>query len=228
MPFVAAINVDAKEGGTSQLLDALAPCFANHIATIRKKDDEWVLESSSFASCTTVDEVYREANALLSTIRKILALYMAWYDAKIYVSAVMKITDDGTITSRRIWSDSLRVNVVRSPTQVFSPTPSSSLATEVLSRAATDPAINEALSLIGDVTTDWHRVYDILEFLGETNSTTLGASRSHFRRVRQTANHYRHLGRQQGNPLPSHPPTLREAVQFATDLLKLWIAGRIA
>jgi len=234
MPFVAAINVDREAmnvdreaDGTTRLLDALVPCFANHIATIRKRDGEWILESSVFSSCTSVDEVYHEATALLSTIRQILALYMAWYDAKIYISSVMRITDDGTITSRRIWSH-LYLASVRSPPQAFSPTPSGSLATKVLSRADTDPAIKEALSLIGYVTTNWHQVYDILEFLGEANLTTLGASRSHIRRVRRTANHYRHLGRQREYPLPSHPPTLPEAVQFATDLLKLWIARRIA
>ena len=228
MRFVARLNVNPEAAGAAGLLDLLVPCFANHIATIRKKTGEWHLESSAFASCTSLDEAYHKANLLLSTIRQILALYMVWYEAKIYVSGVIQIADDGSILSSRTWSDRIQISVVESPTQAFSPTSSASLATKVLSRAETDPAIKEALSLIGDAATDWHRIYDILEFLGNANLEKLGASKTDTKLVRQTANHYRHLGRQHGNSLPSHPPTLPEAVQFATGLLKRWIARRIA
>jgi hypothetical protein len=104
--------------------------------------------------------------------------------------------------------------------QALIPTDSGSLGTVVRSRAATDPAITEALSLVGHQALTWGRIYDILEFVGGKRSKVHS-------RVKQTANHYRRLGNPNNNPLPPNAPTLAEASLFATDLLKTWIAKRI-
>jgi hypothetical protein len=61
-------------------------------------------------------------------------------------------------------------DIVRPAAQVFNPTASGSLATVVLSRAVTDPAITEALSLVGHEALTWGQIYDIIEFLGRARS----------------------------------------------------------
>jgi hypothetical protein len=77
---------------------------------------------------------------------------------------------------------------------------------------------------------DWFQIYDIIEFLGGDRSiaTSGFASRAQTERVRRTAGYYRHLGRQKKEELPKNPPTLREASVFASDLLRQWIATRLA
>jgi hypothetical protein len=48
------------------------------------------------------------------------------------------------------------------------------------------------------------------------------------RRVKQTANYYRHLGNPKEYKLPSNPPTLYDAGMFAFDLMKGWTAKQIS
>jgi hypothetical protein len=142
----------------------------------------------------------------------------------------VRLTDDDKLIARpHVHSYPVKFNIVRPAREAFTPTASGSLATDLISRATTDPAITEALSMGGNVRTDWPRIYDIIEFLGgEGSIEKLGfAPKSETRRVRRTANYHRHLGSPKKHLLPSNPPTLPEARQFATNLLKQWIATRI-
>jgi hypothetical protein len=140
----------------------------------------------------------------------------------------MILNDDEHVMSRRIYA-TLDVNFYNRATRTLNPTVSGSVATDVLSRAANDPAVTEALSLHGNEAPTWARVYDIIEFLGGEGSIKKAgfAPRSETRRVRQTANHYRHLGSPRSNRLPPTPPTLAEAGVFAKELLRKWIATRM-
>jgi hypothetical protein len=92
-----------------------------------------------------------------------------------------------------------------------------------------DEPIATALAIVGHDEFTWARVYDINEFLGGAKAiATAGfASEKESARVRQTANHYRHLGKAKPARLSPNPPTLLEAILFATGLMKQWIAQRI-
>ena len=140
----------------------------------------------------------------------------------------MILNDDDEVIRRRIYA-TLEVNAYRGAARTLNPTASGSVATDVLSRAAADPAITEALSLVGDEAPTWARVYDIIEFLGGARAINQSGLAPLYatRRVRQTANHYRHLGNPKNDPVPPNPPTLAEAGLFATGILKKWIANRI-
>jgi hypothetical protein len=159
---------------------------------------------------------------------QVLVLYLGLHGEPLTIRALLRLTDDDDIIGRRLY-DTVSMNVYSPARRIFSPTTSGSLGTDVLSRAATDPAVAAVLSLIGYVATDWPRIYDIIEFLGGERSIAASgfAPRSQIRRVRQTANHYRHLGSPNKPPLPRVPPTLREASIFAKELVKKWIATRI-
>lgn len=226
MPYVAGITVAA---GSHHVFEDIAQSFASSVANIRKREGHWILESSCLAACDSHQLAYSAAKEILSTIRSVIALYAGYLgDQPFSVGSTLKLTDDDKLIDSRAYGV-FQVNVVRPASEVFPRTASGSLATDVLSRVATDPAIAEAISLVGHGAADWARVYNIIEFLGGERAIEKSgfAPRSEIRRVRQTANHHRHLGSPTGYPLPSNPPTLPEASRFAHDLLKRWIATRI-
>ncbi len=94
---------------------------------------------------------------------------------------------------------------------------------------ASDEKIAEASALVGHEELTWGRVYDIIEFLGGAKGVAKAgfASVTKTGRMKRTANHYRHLGDPTQYKLPPDPPTLPDAVLFATRLLKLWIDERL-
>jgi hypothetical protein len=104
-----------------------------------------------------------------------------------------------------------------------------SLGARILERAAVDPALAEALQLVGTRTIAWSTVYDIIAFLGGARGVaTHGlATKKEADTVRRTANHYRHLGSPHGYALPPQAPALNRASMFAADILKKWIAKRL-
>lgn len=103
------------------------------------------------------------------------------------------------------------------------------LGSAVFQAMILDPAVNEALTLHGESELSWSQVYDIIEFVGGVDRIAKAgyANRKKTSTVRQTANHYRHLGRQKNNPLPSNPSTLGEGSEFARSLLKRFISSRL-
>jgi hypothetical protein len=227
MPYAAGIAVAA---GSNEIFEDITPCFTSTIANIRKLDGQWILESSMFGACDSHEKVYASAMGLLSTIHSVLALYMGVSGEPFSIGSTMKLTDDEQLIDRRIYGGLLTVNTVRPAHEVLPSTASGSLATDLLSRVAADPAMAAALSLVGHFAkTDWPQVYDIIEFFGGVRGIEKSgfAPRSEVRRVRQTANHYRHLGSPTAYPLPSNPPTLSEAGRFVKDIMKRWIATRL-
>ena len=186
------------------------------------------MESSNFERCESIEEVYEVANALLLQLHQVLALYLGLISAQLSIGSVMIFNGD-ILVRRRIWGISEPIYVYKSATKALSPTATGNLATAVLSLAASDSAIREALALAGNEAITWPRIYDIIEFLGGPRSI----DKSHFapeqeaRRVKRTANYYRHLGNpKNAGTLPANPPTLRVASLFATDILQKWIAKK--
>jgi len=224
MPYAVVITGAAH---APNLLEEIAPSFSSPIATIRRLNDQWILQSSNFEPYESDDKFYASANNLLSQIHRILALYLGRYSESLSVCALWRLTDDDKIIGQRRYVTHT-FDIVRPAQQVFNPTSSSSLATLVLSRAASDPAITEALSLVGHEAPTWGKIYDIIEFLGGPPSVGKSgfASETTTRRVKRPANHYRHLGNPKNSSLPPNPPALDEARTFALDLMKKWIAER--
>jgi hypothetical protein len=224
MPYAAVITSEAH---APNLLEDIAPSFCSPIATIRKFQNRWILQSSTFEPYESDGKLFEAANNLLTQIHLVLALYLGRYSEPLSVRALMMLTDDDKLIGhRRYFTQTF--SVVMPAEQVFNPTASGSLATVVLSRAVTDPAITEALSLVGHEALTWGRIYDIIEFLGGPSSIKKAgfASEHKAAHMKRTANHYRHLGNPAKYPLPSNPSTLAEARMFAIDLVRRWIAER--
>ena len=163
MPYAAVITSAAL---SPRLLENIAPSFSSPIATIRKRQNQWILESSTFEPYESEEKLFESANNLLAQIHRVLALYLGRHSEPLSVRGLLTLTDDDKlIRHRHYFTQKLRV--VRSAGQVFNPTASGSLATVVLSRAVIDPSIAEAPSLVGHEALTWGRIYDIIEFLGE-------------------------------------------------------------
>jgi hypothetical protein len=212
MPYAAAIK--SAGHAPKNLIEGIAPSFASAIATIRRRESEWILESSSFEPYESDEQLYGAANRLVSQIHSVLALYMGLHGQPLSVYALLRLADDDRFIARRRYT-TFTIDIFRPANQVLNPTASGSLATVALSRAATGPKILEALSLVGHDALTWGRIYDIIEFLGVKRHI-----------IKRTANHYRHSGNPRNFPLPKNPPTLAEASLFATDSLKAWISRR--
>jgi hypothetical protein len=211
--------------GEKNVLEDIAPCCNTALSTIRRRDDEWIMESSNFDQCQSVEEVYTVASALLRQIHRVLYLYLRLMSL-FFISSIM-VFDGDILVRRRMWAV-IGFNAYGSAIKTLSPTASGSLAADVLSLAASDPAVREALSLGGDEALTWSRIYDVIEFLGGPSLIAESglASKKKTTCVKQTANHYRHLGNPQNDKLPSNPPTLRAASLFAFDILQKWIAQK--
>ena len=222
--------------GEKHVLEDIAPCFNTALSTIRRRGDEWVLESSNFERCQSVEEVYTVANALLRQIHQVLALYLGLPSvehtrglaetAPFSISSIM-VFDGDILVRRRMWAV-IDVYAIGAAMKTLHPTASGSLAAAALSLAASDHQVREALSPVGSGEPTWSRIYDIIEFLGGPRLIAESglASKKKTACVRQTANHYRHLGNPQNAKLPSNPPTLRVASLFAFDILQKWIAQK--
>jgi hypothetical protein len=222
VPYAAAIR--PSDHAPKDVIEDIAPSFASAIARIRRCGDEWILESSSFEPFESNEKLKAAAQKLVSQMHSVLRLFMGLYREPLTVYAIVR-TDEDRIIARH-GCTSITVSIYASTKRVFPPNDCGSLATDVLSRAATDRELAEALSLVGHEAPTWGQVYDIIEFLGDAPSIAeLGfASRKETILVRQTAAHHRHLGDPKKVPLPPTPQTLNEAVQFANRILKEWIA----
>jgi hypothetical protein len=212
--------------GQPDMLESVAACFDGTNAKIRKHEEDWILESSAFASCTTGEQVFPIADDLVSRIHHVLALYCG-ATATLSVEHIYWINAEGK--KLRTIRGSLPVNVISSKglAELKGMSDSQPLGSALLQAMTLDA--KEGLALHGEGGLSWSQVYDIIEFLGgEAGITKAGyTSRKQTRAVRQTANHYRHLGSPKKYPLPSNPPDLAAASEFARSLLKRYISSRL-
>lgn len=210
------------------MLESVAPCFVGNGAGIKKHEEGWILESSEFASCTTGEQVFPIADDVVSRVNRILALYCG-ATATLSVEHIYWINAEGE--PLRSIRGSIPVNVVSSKglAELKSTGGTQPLGSAVFRAMILDSTVNEALTLHGESGLSWSHVYDIIEFFdGADGIAKAGyANSGQTRTVRQTANHYRHLGSPRRYPLPSNPPTLLEASDFARSLLKRWISSRL-
>ena len=214
--------------GQSDFLERVAPCFVSDNAKIKKRGEKWVLESCEFESCETVEQLFSTADDLVSRVHRILALYCNCTPSLVakYVSWT-----NGEGESWRAIRGSIGTNIIssRGLAQLAKMRGKQPLGSAVFQAMNLNPSVKEALTLHGEEELGWSRIYDIIEFFGGIKNIVKAklATSERTRAIRQTANHYRHLGSTRKFPLPSNPPTLAEGSDFARGLLKLWIGSRL-
>ncbi len=218
--YKGAVIFTATLSGQADLFEKVAPCFASDTARINKLDDGWVLESSAFNSCSEPATVFPIADDLLQLIHRILALYSN-LASPFTVSYIQEFNAEGRPSRRAIRATRvIDIYSAKGIAELASPRGVQPLGSAIAQRAASDPAVKEALNLRGDF--GWSQIYDMIEFLGGANGIERAgwATKGRTREIRQTSNHFRHLGSPRKYPLPANPPTIDEARIFADDVLK--------
>ncbi len=214
--------------GQPYMLESLAECFVSDDARIRKHEEDWILESSEFTSCTTGELVFPIADDIASRLQRILALYCG-AEETLSVGHINFI--DAAGKEWRAIRGALTINVISSQglAELKTMRGTQPLASAIFHTVIHDATVKEALALHGKGGLGWSQVYDIIEFLGGENGIAKAryANKKLTRAVRQTANHYRHLGRPKNYRLPSNPYTLAKASEFARGLPKRFISSRI-
>jgi hypothetical protein len=213
--------------GQPDTLEFVASCFISNNARIKKHEEGWILESSEFASCYDGEQIFLIADDIVSRVHRIVALYGS-ATPTFSVEHIYWINAQGE--PLRSIRGSIPVNMFSSKglAELKSISGAQPLGSAVFQAMILDSEVNEALTLHGAGELNWSQVYDIIEFFGETRIVKDGyAHRREIRAVRQTANHYRHLGRPKKNALPSNPPTLAAASEVVRNLLRRWISSRL-
>lgn len=214
------------------MMEHVASCFASDGARVKKQQEPkfsmWILESSEFASCTTGEQVFPIADEIVSRIHRILALYCGT-TPMLSVAYISWINAEGEPKRNIRGISTLNVISSKEFAELKEMSGAQPLGSAVFQAIVLDPAVKEALILHGDDALGWPQIYDIIEFLGGVAGVVKAgyATDKQTRSVKQTANHYRHLGSPKKNPLPPTPSTLAQAGAFARGLLKLWIASRL-
>ncbi len=223
MRYVAVLQ------GQPHVLPWVAGCFLGERLRITRLGERWVLESPEFDSCKEPPDVFPIADALVSRIHRILALY-CHLDTPLWVQGIQGFDAEGRPSKSSIRATtSVEVCSSKGIAELSDLKANRSFGDEILELAATDPAVMEALNLRGEKPVGWSHVYDAIEFCGGVESARklTSASRKRVREIKQTANHYRHLGSPKKYPLPTTPPSSDDAATFARDLLKKWIFSRL-
>lgn len=214
--------------GLPHVLEGVAPCFASEEARIRKLEIGWVLESSAFDHCVAAADVFPIADRILSRICRILALYSFLY-SPFEAPTVWKLNSQGKPFRNAVRvSTPVRVYSSKGLAELSAPQGSQPLGSALMQLVTRDLLVAEMLDLVGDEELSWSKIYDIIEFLGGVKEIAKAgfAETKATKRIRQTANHYRHVGSRNRHPLPSDAPTIQKACAFVADLVKQWIASR--
>ncbi len=219
----------AKLDGEDRILEIAAKVFNGDHARIAKAGDLWCLHSVEFDECANGQAVFPLADVLLLRIHCVLSLYLSLY-SPFSIETVIWFNDGGKPIKQSVrLTATVNVYSIGSLSAASNSDNCTSTGVSIVTGAARDESLSEALFLVGDKEMGWPQIYDVIEFLGGVDAIVrLGfANRTEVRRVRQTANHYRHLGRRSRPQLPDHPPSIGEARRFAADLMKRWIASHL-
>jgi hypothetical protein len=223
------VRYAAVLSGQPHILEHIAPCFSGDEAWITKLDDIWALVSSAFEGCGKAQDVFPIADSILHRINCILALYTRLLPS-LAVTYIQAFDDAGRPLNRGIRGTvSINVYSAEGIAELSGIHGLQSLGSAIVHKANSDPAINEAISLRGDQELGWPQIYDIIEFLGGADEIARNgsATKKRIRDIRQTANHFRHLGSAKKCPLPAILPTIAEARTFVNDLLRRWMTTRL-
>jgi hypothetical protein len=214
--------------GEDHMLEFFDDVFVSNEARIKKNEEGWILESSEFSSCTTGEQVFPIADDIVARMHHVMSLYCG-AEESLSVEHIYWVNAAGEKLRTIRCLDTINVISSKGLAELQTVSKTQPLASAVLQAMTRDVAVKEAFALHGKSGLSWSQVYDIIEFLGGAEGIDkVGyASKAQTRKVRQTANHYRHLGNPKSFPLPSKPPTLADATEFARDLLKRYLASRL-
>src|SRR5207248_2011376 len=135
--------------------------------TVRRRQGEWLLQSSTFDHLQFDEGLHRVAYELLHKLEIILAVYLG-FEPSLRISGLLRLGDGDTELGRLTLSRpvDIAIRIVPPGVDPFRLITERGLANLLLSSEQSDPEIKEMFSLLGNTELSWGRIYDIIEFLG--------------------------------------------------------------
>lgn len=191
------------------------------------EQDLCVLTSPTFDEISEVADLSAHVTALLSHLVAVMRT-LSSPSARLEFVGTRSKTPDGR---NRATSRPVRINIIDPAALDFAHMPHPEEGTAALalaSLASRDGAVALAFRIMSAPEFGWREIYDIVELLGEQEFLRDGqVTKRALRDLKQTANHYRHLGEPAKNPLPADPPSFWEAYQLVSAVLREWLDRRL-
>lgn len=191
-------------------------------------DGRVFLSGAPFETCATPDEVTETASHVLRRLASILEVYAGASD-DFTVKNVFWKDDRGHLMQRIITVIKLRM-IGDLKDLATSRTSNTTLGSDLLRLASIDDDVARAFDLIGGKAIGWYEIYDLIDVMGNVGGIVdrgWATRDDKLSSIRQTANHYRHLG-STANKLPNNPPNLHDARATITNIFRRWLIERLA
>jgi hypothetical protein len=172
------------------------------------------------------ENLYNRAAQRVQWLSAILHISRPDLDTTLRVTGVGERLPDG-----RSFTDSAPITL-----QIVAPNPfeelnatqpdGSSMLVRLMRLAETQPDVARALSLLPrDTSPAWGDLYHLIEFFGMKRGIAARgwATEAAVNLHQQTANHYRHRGKDKPPELPANPPTIEESRVFVMGLMRRWL-----
>jgi hypothetical protein len=189
-----------------------------------------LLSARSFEECNDPKEVIAAASHILRRIMSILQIF--GNASNDFTVKNVDWTNDSGRRKRRLTA-TIHFHIISNTgleELAASTTNKATLGSELLRLASMDDDVARAFDLIRAKELGWYELYDLIDIMGNVGGIVNRgwATRAVLSSIRQTANHYRHLGSaSKSHRLPSNPPHLNNACATITDLFRRWLTERL-
>ncbi|MGH8645413.1 MAG: hypothetical protein ACREX4_13505 [Gammaproteobacteria bacterium] len=216
--------------GDADALKRLSGLFCGLSFIITAAPDGRVfLSGASFETCATPEEVTETASHVLRWLASILEVYAGASD-KFTVKNVFWIDDRGHLMQRIILTMEFRM-LGDFTVLAASSTSNATLGSDLLRLASMDDQVARAFDLIGGKVIGWYEIYDLIDVMGKVRGLVNRgwAARGPLSSIRQTANHYRHLGSAAKKyKLPNNPSRFHDARATIINIFRRWLDERLS
>jgi hypothetical protein len=195
------------------------------VGTLSQRNDTWFLLDSPRFAQMSVDDVHAEAKVLLVRLTAIAHLYQPGRKVRFGLHQVVE-----TEGQRHGAIKQIVFSVVEQPDEALLTADHTGevRAHRLWNAADTDEDTDRGFRLLREHEVTWPTIYDLIEFL--RTRVPIGPdgwiSKNELDRYRQTANYYRHMGRD-NMQLPAQVPTLFDAEQLFVPLLRRWLVDAL-
>jgi hypothetical protein len=225
--LTSADEDDKKRPQPCETLQAASRCFNGPVARVRHIGGITILESTRFDQCVNGDAAFKVADELLLVLHHILNLY-AYLHAPFETKRVFLLDEHDTVVKSRVrLSSTINVYGAAAIKELATARGDGTAGEFLVAQAFLRQDVAEALRLAQTRDLTWQNIYDILEFISSSQGGRKFHDHTETRRIRRTANHYRHPGNPRSTSLPKDPPKHAEARDYARESLKAWLAKTI-
>ena len=215
-------------GGQDDTFKNVSQSFKSENFRIIKKKDQWILESDEFEDYENYSQVLPHAVKVVKYINILLAIYAKLHNS-VQFKNIVWLHSDGKYKRHITSSVSFEVYLSRGIDELCDLEINQSFGSKILDISNKNSKVEHLLSLITENPLKWGEIYDVIEFMGDSKGIEKWgfATKTEVNRIRRTANYYRHLGKPDQSILPSQLVSLKEAQEFAEELICKWLNKQV-